>query len=322
MIPENVHPARTWSVAIPTYNASAFIAYALNSVLQQGYPEHEMEIIVLDNDSTDDTRDIVKAIGGDRVKLIHHANNIGMMENFNECIRQSTGKYVHILHADDAVLPGFYKEFRQAFEQYPDAGLVSCFVDLVDENCNKDTTLKLLPSVTMPNNDVSAFLYENPFRAPGVVVRKSAYNTVGEFDAELSYTADWDMWLRVISNCNGFYIHKSLCQYRRHTTSGTKDATKTGNNILDKERLFKKFNRLGYPIDMGKAMALLRKSAEISYRACVFAGDREPEQAMKKIYLRYTNRFMQQLMWLKVEVYLLLRAAGITELVKKMLGKK
>src|SRR5277367_2379258 len=97
-----------WSVMIPTYNCANYLATTLRSVLAQAPDASAMQIEVVDDCSTkDDPAAVVSKLGRGRVGFFQQPHNVGISANFNSCIRRGKGEWIHILHGDDLVLPGF-----------------------------------------------------------------------------------------------------------------------------------------------------------------------------------------------------------------------
>ena len=89
------------SICIPTYNREDSICDALNCAVNQTYKN--IEILVSDNCSTDNTVNLVKKIKDPRIKIVVHKKNLGMIPNWNFCIQEAKGKYVKFLHSDDLI---------------------------------------------------------------------------------------------------------------------------------------------------------------------------------------------------------------------------
>jgi hypothetical protein len=139
-------------------------------------------------------------------------------------------------------------QYTEQFAKHPDVYLVSCDVEVIDEAGSYQHTLPTIPSMLTPTNDVSQLIEWNPFRTPAVVVRKKAYEVLGGFDVALTHAADWDMWIRVIHHFRGLHLNVPLCQYRVHPFNETSRAFRTGEDILDLERVFYKFLKAGLPV--------------------------------------------------------------------------
>jgi glycosyltransferase involved in cell wall biosynthesis len=117
----NSHPLVT--IAIPTYNrADAYLKQAIQSALSQTYPN--IEIIVSDNCSTDDTEALVKSFSDPHLRYIKHKNNIGANNNFNYCLQKAIGKYFLLLHDDDLIDDEFISTCIKALDRNDSAGII------------------------------------------------------------------------------------------------------------------------------------------------------------------------------------------------------
>ncbi|WP_082879091.1 MULTISPECIES: glycosyltransferase family 2 protein [Luteibacter] len=119
-------PSPRVQVFIPTYNRADRLEKAVKSVLGQSWPG--LDVIVLDNHSSDHTPEVMqRLIASDvRVKHVRHAENIGMLANFNAIPALVEGDYFCMLTDDDTYEPGFLATALGWFETYPDLGFVAC----------------------------------------------------------------------------------------------------------------------------------------------------------------------------------------------------
>ena len=89
------------SVCIPAYNGEKYISKTIQSILNQSYTN--IEVVVVDDHSSDNTVEAVRAINDNRVRLICNEENLGMTGNWNKCIRESKGEYVKLIPGDDFI---------------------------------------------------------------------------------------------------------------------------------------------------------------------------------------------------------------------------
>jgi glycosyltransferase involved in cell wall biosynthesis len=115
-------PAPTISVLIDTYNYGRFIEEALQSVLKQEFPTEEVEILVVDDGSTDDTAERLKKYAG-KIRYLRK-ENAGQASAFNLGLAHARGEIVAFLDADDYWLPGKLKRVVDEFQKHPEAGMV------------------------------------------------------------------------------------------------------------------------------------------------------------------------------------------------------
>jgi glycosyltransferase involved in cell wall biosynthesis len=119
------------TIAIPTYNRATFsLPQALRCALAQTYPN--LEILVSDNCSTDDTERVVRSFGDPRVRYVRHPENIGANNNFNYCINEARGVYFLLFHDDDMIDPDLIDVLMTAAGETPDVGLIRAGTRLID----------------------------------------------------------------------------------------------------------------------------------------------------------------------------------------------
>jgi glycosyltransferase involved in cell wall biosynthesis len=119
---QEMAPPPLVSVIIDSYNYGHFIEEAIDSILSQDFPAEQMELLVIDDGSTDDTAERVRKYG-DRVKYLYKPNG-GQASAFNVGFLHARGEIVALLDADDYYLPGKLKRVVSEFAQHPDAGMV------------------------------------------------------------------------------------------------------------------------------------------------------------------------------------------------------
>ena len=113
--------AMLFSVLLPTHDRLEYLRYAVESVQRQD--EHDWELVVSDNDSTDDIAGFVKGLDDDRIRYVRTESFVPVTENWNNALRHSRGDYVVMLGDDDALLPGYLSGQRDLIERFerPDA---------------------------------------------------------------------------------------------------------------------------------------------------------------------------------------------------------
>jgi glycosyltransferase involved in cell wall biosynthesis len=131
------------SIAIPTYNGSAYIQEALDSIISQlDEINEEIEIVISDNASTDRTSEIIKEYQKKKpyVKYFLNTENLGPDKNFDLAIRRSIGKHVWIFSDDDKFKPGSIKKVLDVTSKYPDLAAIFVNWSMYDDNMKKCIT--------------------------------------------------------------------------------------------------------------------------------------------------------------------------------------
>jgi len=179
------------SAIIPTYNDAGRLRCAIASVLAQTEPP--VELIVVDDGSTDDTR-AVAASFGDRVRYVHQANQ-GPSAARNTGIRISTGDYIAFLDSDDSWLPEKLARQREAFTAAPESALCYTGVRWVNEQDGSHQDQEANdPAAIWP-----ALRFHNCITgsASAVCVKRDCLDSIGGFCEQLTAHEDWDVWFRI-----------------------------------------------------------------------------------------------------------------------------
>jgi GT2 family glycosyltransferase len=213
-----------WSVMIPTYNCADYLRKTLGSVLSQAPGPNEMQIEIVDDVSTkDDPAAVVEELGRGRVSFFRNPVNLGATATFNRCIERARGRWVHILHGDDMVLPGFYQAHRELIDAHPEAVMVFGQVVYIDETDRWTGIVGPLPpddgSIVKDFYQVQAVKQLGHF--VGVVVRRDAYESVGGFCTLFHHVADWNMWFRIARVGPVAQVNRPYGLYRMHQASDT-----------------------------------------------------------------------------------------------------
>ena len=176
------------SVVIPTYNRARVLQTTLESVLAQTYPS--IEIIVVDDGSTDDTAAILERYAG-RIHVARQANQ-GVEMARRRGIRTSTGDYVTFLDDDDLMLPTKIERQVEVLNSQPRVGLVHCRYHYIDKDGNHLETTGWLPE-----GDVRRQLVWGCFPwSGGPLIRRECFRHLGE-NEHRDWYGDWGMWLRI-----------------------------------------------------------------------------------------------------------------------------
>jgi glycosyltransferase involved in cell wall biosynthesis len=201
------------SVIVPAYNREALIGETLRSALAQDLP---CEIAVVDDGSTDGTRDAVRALGGS-LRLLEGENR-GPAAARNRGIAATAGRYVAFLDSDDLWLPGKLSLQIDHLERNP-----SCAAVCSDANLLRGD--RLLPwtfyarygrGIEAPGSIRSRLWCANPIVTSTVVVRREALEAAGGFDESLRMSEDWDLWIRLAARGDIVPLRVPLATYRIH----------------------------------------------------------------------------------------------------------
>jgi GT2 family glycosyltransferase len=204
-------------------------------VLEQDPGAPAMQIALVDDGSRRiDPRTCVPVGARGRVAWLRHERHLGISGNWNACIEQAHGDWVHILHQDDLVRPGFYARMRALIEAFPSAGAAFCRDTVIDSDDRTLAWQHLIRATPGIVDDWVEHLFVGlHLRASALVVRRRVYETLGGFRRDLGYALDWDMWKRIAVAYPLVYEPEALACYRRHADSASIGFQRSGDNLAE-----------------------------------------------------------------------------------------
>lgn len=222
------------SVVVPAFNYARYVSEAISSLLKQDYPN--LEIIVIDDGSTDDTSTILRQFSH-RVRCERQAN-VGQSETLNRGWNRSRGSILGYLSADDVLYPSAVTDAVEALSTHKDA--VACYpdFDLIDSYSNR------IRSVRRPDFSLDALIGKvECLPGPGAFFRRDSWLLAGPWDTTLRQMADYDFWMRLALQGPLLRIPRVLAAFRVHETSqtfSTIDAPRAQEPVRIVERFFAK----------------------------------------------------------------------------------
>jgi glycosyltransferase involved in cell wall biosynthesis len=207
------------SVIITCYNGERWIVDAVNSALAQTY--RPLEIIVVDDGSTDGSRDILRRYEGhDEIKLRFHPRNLGIPATKNAGVAQSSGRYVALLEQDDAWYENKLARQVAVMESDPAYGMV--FTDTVVVGPGGKEYIRR-HRVEIPDSAeelVRSFFLSSPvISMSSVMFRRAALSELGGFDERYVGGDDYALFLRLTGRHKVAFIDEPLLRYRWHQGS-------------------------------------------------------------------------------------------------------
>jgi glycosyltransferase involved in cell wall biosynthesis len=240
------------SICIPVRNGSRWIDETIDSALAQTLTD--FELLVVDDSSTDDTVERVRARDDERIRVVVNERPAGPAANHSRCVELAGGQAVKFLHHDDLLYPTCIETMAEILEAHPAVGLVFCRRDVLLENPDDaaavrwrerygvldrgfgsiasmnwgpDLVRQYVPALRGPHVD-------NWIGEPSVVmIRRSCFDRVGLFNIKMHLTYDLEMWLRVAAVSDVAFIDEPLVGYRHHSASWTAETAQSRGNWLD-----------------------------------------------------------------------------------------
>ena len=226
------------SVICTSYNHEAYIQQALQSVVDQDYPN--VELIVIDNGSTDRTAACIVAFSRSHpaIRYILNSVNIGLNRAFNQGLALSQGRYVIDLSADDILLPGRITKQTDYFEQlsgpyavvFSNAAYINAQGQSVGVHYAVDATGHA--RLPVPTGDVFRPILESYFICtPTMMMRRDVLDELGGYDESLAYE-DFDFWVRSSRHYHYAYLDEILTQKRQLPDSLSARVVLPDNKLL------------------------------------------------------------------------------------------
>jgi glycosyltransferase involved in cell wall biosynthesis len=203
------------SIVIPCFNQGSYLADAIESACRQSHSN--VEVIVVDDGSTDDTPRIAAACR--TIRYLHQPNS-GTAAARNHGLRESRGAFVIFLDADDRLLPGAAARGVEYLTRRPDAGFVTGHVQLI----RSDGRPHVVPAQDHDSAGYLALLRWNYIWSPGAVLyRRSTLERVGGFDPSAGGSADYALNIRIARQFPIACHHQIVLEYRQHGANMSRD---------------------------------------------------------------------------------------------------
>ncbi|MGH8210517.1 MAG: glycosyltransferase family 2 protein [Steroidobacteraceae bacterium] len=206
------------SVIIPSYNCATYLTEAVRSALEQSYSP--VEIIVVDDGSTDATSAVIGAFG-ERIRYIRQANG-GVSRARNSGIRAARGQLIAFLDADDRWLPE--KLTKQCAQLRADSRvpLVHTNIQLLYEPSGRQVH-DSRDHARYSGRCYAQSFWGNAIITSTVLVTVGCLEEVGLFDEKTRYAEDYDLWIRIARRYPLAYLNESLVLYREHQTNASRN---------------------------------------------------------------------------------------------------
>jgi glycosyltransferase involved in cell wall biosynthesis len=226
------------SIIIPAYNAERYIAEAIDSVLDQTWPD--VECIVVDDGSTDRTADIIRRYRNG-VKYFYQENAERSAAR-NRGFAESSGDFISFLDADDYIAPGKIEEQMTFMDAQPDYDVVYSRVLYFRDDGRRNFREIRRP---LPTGDIlNKLLFRNFISLGSPLLRRAVIERCGGFDTRLSYNEDWEFWMRlaVVGIRFGFFDACNLfCRVHEESSTSVDRLRMYESKLFVIEQFIRKF---------------------------------------------------------------------------------
>ena len=215
------------SIAIPTLNRCNYLKMALSSAQKQTYPE--LEIIVSDNASTDETASFLDQVQDDRVTVLKQPLTVPVFAHWDKCLNASKGEYFLVLSDDDLLHPDailkMVKAFEAALHHGQELAFVGCRTTVIDgDGAIKYRGAQVPASETAENTILAFFRSEVELVPCAMLFRKSSIlGGYSRFASDFYLGADAALWIGLVARFGqAGYVNEELANYRVHSNTTTK----------------------------------------------------------------------------------------------------
>jgi GT2 family glycosyltransferase len=243
------------SIVIPAFNQARFLGDAVRSALAQTHPW--LEIIVVDDGSTDDTAEVLREFDGLGNVIVVRQANSGLPAARNRGLRESRGEFVCFLDSDDVLMDAHIATLLEPLVADPGLSMAYCdvqFMDVDGNPCGDFSVGRARQTVT--GDILESLLVGGYFPPHAVLTRRAALDESGAFDVDLGGHADYELWLRLAAaGHSAHYVDARLARYRTYDGSMSRDrAHMRETRVAALERVARRF-----PARMAAALSAVQE---------------------------------------------------------------
>ena len=233
------------SVILPTYNRAHLLPRAINSVLSQSFKD--LELIIIDDCSQDNTDQIVKSADDGRIKHLKHTRNKGSAAAKNMGLKHASGQYIAFLDDDDEWLPGKLQKQVEIIERLPDrVGIVYSNIQKILNNEKIPiTTPRFMPEDGIAHKEILEGTKCN-IHIQTALIKKECFEKAGKFDEALPRAVDYDLFIRLSKHY--LFYHIDECSAVRYAGPGNISSNKefkVTSRILMLQKYYEDIKALG-----------------------------------------------------------------------------
>lgn len=220
------------TVFIPVYNSENYIADTLKSIIEQSYTM--LEILIIDDGSTDDTVQVIKTFTDKRIRLLKNNKNMGIPYTRNRGLKEAKGKYLAIMDSDDISEKNRISKQVEFLEANSQIDVLGSYYSIVGGLVNR----KVKSKYKMPDEIAIALLFSNPIANPTVTLRMETLSQHNiQYNDDHFVAQDYGMWVQISKIGKIQILPEFLVKYR------------TGHLNITKKSIQKKANKRKEVID-------------------------------------------------------------------------
>lgn len=238
------------TVLLPVHNGAEYVREAIDSVLQQTYDS--FELVVMDDDSRDESPAIVASYDDPRMRYSPNPEWMGLFRTLNRGFAEATAPWVRLWAQDDRMAPDCLTRMAEVASKSPSAGMLYCNFTAIDsqgKRTHRESRYRgqyqRVPALATP--EMSALLFYAFGCLPGnistVMLRRSAWESVGGFWEGKQQAPDYDMWVRLSETWDVAFVDEPLIEMREHEMQMGRTGQRMLTTISEELRVIEALNR-------------------------------------------------------------------------------
>ena len=231
-----------FSIIINCHNAERYLREAVDSIINQSFKN--FEIIIYDNNSSDNTRCIAASYGDN---IIYQMSNVKLSLGAarNKAVDKAKGKYLAFLDSDDVWVPGKLKSQYDALTSFSETKIGLCGSDAMRVSSDLTPIAKYsLGRFPRKSNMVDSLIHDCFIPMSSTVVNRAVCIELGGFDENFEIIEEWDLWIRIACDYDVIYLNDCLVNIRFHSSNTSRDYRMQKTEILKMFSNIKKNNKV------------------------------------------------------------------------------
>jgi hypothetical protein len=200
------------TVLMPVYNGQRYLPEAMESILGQTFTD--FEFLILNDGSTDSSREIICSFDDSRVRFVDNPTNMGLAKSLNSGLKISEGELIARQDADDISLPNRLERQVAYFNDHPDLGLLGTWAEAIEERGR--VLWKICPPAA-PSLLKWRMLFKNNIIHTSVMFNKEKVIKLGGYNSNIAFAQDYDLWTRIMMRYEIAQLPEVLIHLRDHS---------------------------------------------------------------------------------------------------------
>lgn len=234
------------TVLMTVYNGEDYLRETIESILNQIY--RDFKFLILDNASTDSSREIIRSYDDPRIELVALPENIGQVAALNKGLNMIDTPLVARMDADDISLPRRFERQVAFMETHPEVGVLGTFARVFFQQSKREIKYRW---PTNPEDIKVRLMFECCLPHPGVMLRKTFFDQYGlRYDEKIGHSFDWELWQRAADHFDLANLPEFHLRYRLHPENESKKTAHLQNKAALKlyDRSLKQLDLNHHPL--------------------------------------------------------------------------